>query len=86
MLCGCLLMSAALLLLPAAVAVLFCAAAVVFCCCALLSLRRLLVVARTTAPSKPELVGLLNCSIALKKAFKDPTSGMEVRVLLCFCT
>lgn len=27
--------------------------------------------------SKPELVGLLNCSIALKKAFKDPTSGME---------
>lgn len=34
---------------------------------------------RVTCRSKPELLGLLDCSIALKKAFKDPASGIEVR-------
>lgn len=40
------------------------------CCCCCCS---------TPCRSKAELTGLLDCSIALKKAFKDSSSGIEVR-------
>lgn len=93
LLCGRLLMSAAAV--AAAVfsccrllMLLLLLAAVLYCCRGVLSMYSLAAsTSHGCAPkrfsrsrSKPELVGLLNCSIALKKAFKDPTSGMEVRV------